>query len=146
MGRIVQSMLRICPLKAYSLFSSCQPLPIPSGGRLFHLQTVLLRRKMPVLTAEERTTLLEPLVSKGGSVQESRDAIYKEFQFKDFKEAFKFMTSVALKADEMDHHPEWFNVYNKVNITLSTHDCNGLSKRDIKLANIIEDSLNVLKN
>ena len=67
-----------------------------------------------------------------------RDAIYKEFLFKDFNEAFGFMTRVALKADKVDHHPEWFNVYNKVQITLATHDCGGLSTRDVNMANFIE--------
>lgn len=69
---------------------------------------------------------------------EGRDAIYKEFLFKDFNEAFGFMTRIALLADKMDHHPEWFNVYNKVQITMSTHDCGGLSAKDIKVANFIE--------
>ena len=67
-----------------------------------------------------------------------RDAIYKEFLFKDFNQAFGFMTRVALKADKGDHHPEWFNVYNKVQITLATHDCGGLSTRDVNMANFIE--------
>ena len=55
-----------------------------------------------------------------------------------FNEAFGFMTRIALKADKMDHHPEWFNVYNNVSITLSTHDRQGLSGRDVTLANFIE--------
>lgn len=67
-----------------------------------------------------------------------RDAIYKEFLFKNFNEAFGFMTHIALTADKMDHHPEWFNVYNKVQITLATHDCQGLSTRDVKLATFVE--------
>ena len=67
-----------------------------------------------------------------------RDAIYKEFLFNDFNQAFGFMTRVALKADKVDHHPEWFNVYNKVQITLATHDCGGLSTRDVNMANFIE--------
>ena len=70
---------------------------------------------------------------------EGRDAIKKQFLFGDFNEAFGFMTRVALKADKMDHHPEWFNVYNRVEVTLSTHDCQGLSERDIKLATFIEE-------
>ena len=67
-----------------------------------------------------------------------RDAIEKSFQFADFNAAFGFMTRVALKADQMDHHPEWFNVYNRVDITLSTHDAGGLSERDIALAKAID--------
>ncbi|XP_065828265.1 pterin-4-alpha-carbinolamine dehydratase-like [Oscarella lobularis] len=70
---------------------------------------------------------------------EGRDAIHKDFAFKDFNEAFGFMTRVALKAEKMDHHPEWFNVYNKVQITLSTHECQGLSMRDINMAKFIEE-------
>ena len=69
---------------------------------------------------------------------DGRDAIYKEFLFKDFNEAFGFMSRVALFAEKQDHHPEWFNVYNKVSITLSTHDCGGISDRDVKLAKAID--------
>jgi 4a-hydroxytetrahydrobiopterin dehydratase len=68
-----------------------------------------------------------------------RDAIYKEFIFKDFNEAFGFMTRVAILADKFDHHPEWFNVYNKVQVTMSTHDVGGLSAKDIKLATFMND-------
>jgi len=67
-----------------------------------------------------------------------RDAIHKELTFKDFNEAFGFMSRVALMAEKMDHHPEWFNVYNKVEITLSTHDAGGVSELDIKLARFID--------
>ncbi|MDE2227427.1 MAG: 4a-hydroxytetrahydrobiopterin dehydratase [Alphaproteobacteria bacterium] len=67
-----------------------------------------------------------------------RDAIKKSFQFKDFNAAWGFMSKVALAAEKMDHHPEWFNVYNKVEITLSTHDAGGLSSRDVELAKIID--------
>lgn len=63
-----------------------------------------------------------------------RDAIEKRFVFKNFSEAFAFMTRVALKAEKMDHHPEWFNVYNKVDVVLTTHDTGGVSNKDIKLA------------
>lgn len=67
--------------------------------------------------------------------QESdRDAISKTFEFNNFSDAWAFMTRVALDAEKMDHHPEWFNVYNKVDVLLTTHDCQGLSQKDINLA------------
>jgi 4a-hydroxytetrahydrobiopterin dehydratase len=65
---------------------------------------------------------------------EGRDAISKSFKFKDFNAAFGFMTRAALVAEKMDHHPEWFNVYKTVTVTLSTHDAGGLTELDIKLA------------
>ena len=70
---------------------------------------------------------------------DGREAITKEFQFSDFKSAFSFMTKVALKAEELGHHPEWFNVYNKVSITLTTHDVKGMSEKDIKLGTYIDN-------
>nr|WP_274610933.1 4a-hydroxytetrahydrobiopterin dehydratase [Rhodovibrio sodomensis] len=70
----------------------------------------------------------------GWTVAADRDAIQKTFQFKSFNAAFGFMQRVALAAEKMDHHPEWFNVYNRVDITLSSHDVGGTSERDIQLA------------
>ncbi|XP_058059351.1 pterin-4-alpha-carbinolamine dehydratase [Anopheles bellator] len=90
------------------------------------------------LNAEERKKLLEPLFAHGWSMVEGRDAIQKKFVFENFVRAFAFMTGVALKAEKMDHHPEWFNVYNKVDVTLATHDCNGLSTRDVELATFMD--------
>ena len=69
---------------------------------------------------------------------EHRDAIRRSFKFKNFNEAWGFMNRVALLAEQQDHHPEWFNVYNRVDILLSTHDCDGLSARDVKLAKAID--------
>lgn len=60
---------------------------------------------------------------------EDRDAIKKTFVFMDFNQAWRFMSGVALLAEKLDHHPEWFNVYNTVDVTLTTHDCSGLSKK-----------------
>lgn len=68
----------------------------------------------------------------------ARDAITRRFTFDDFAQAFGFMTSVAIIAEKMDHHPEWSNVYNRVDILLTTHDADGLSERDAKLAEAIE--------
>ncbi|XP_045452891.1 probable pterin-4-alpha-carbinolamine dehydratase isoform X2 [Melitaea cinxia] len=100
------------------------------------------KRKMAdKLNKEEREGLLQPLLQNGWKVQSNRDAIEKEFQFKDFNEAFGFMTRVALLAEKMDHHPEWFNVYNKLQVTLSSHDVNGLSKRDIKMATFMDKNI-----
>ncbi len=74
----------------------------------------------------------------GWEVDEGRDAISKKFQFADFIEAFGFMTRVAMKAEAMNHHPEWFNVYNRVEVTLTTHDVGGLSQSDIELARFMD--------
>ncbi|ESP02365.1 hypothetical protein LOTGIDRAFT_172119 [Lottia gigantea] len=94
--------------------------------------------KRSKLTTEQRETTLAPLTSAGWSLVEGRDAIYKEYLFKNFNEAFGFMTQTALQAEKMNHHPEWFNVYNKVQVTLTTHDVSGLSEKDVRLANFME--------
>ncbi|KAM8971952.1 pterin-4-alpha-carbinolamine dehydratase 2 [Pelodytes ibericus] len=91
-----------------------------------------------LLTPEERTQAVQELKSLGWTEISARDAIYKEYVFKTFNQAFGFMTRVALQAEKMNHHPEWFNVYNKVQITLTTHDCRSLTKKDVKLAQFIE--------
>ncbi len=74
----------------------------------------------------------------GWTELKDRDAIQKSYRFKDFTEAFGFMTRVALLAEKADHHPEWSNVYNRVEIVLTTHDADGLSQRDIDLAKAID--------
>ena len=71
---------------------------------------------------------------------DGRDAYFKIFKFVDFKQAFSFMTSIAMKAEQINHHPEWENVYNKVKITLTTHDVGGVSKLDYEMAIFAENS------
>ena len=88
------------------------------------------------LNSAERRQAMTRL--KGWKKVRNRDAIHKEFRFKDFNEAFGFMSRVALMAEKMDHHPEWFNVYNRVDITLTTHDAGGMSERDVTLARFID--------
>ncbi len=81
-----------------------------------------------------RETELAPLLASGWTMVEGRDAIQKTFAFKSFVEAFGWMTRAALFAEKWNHHPEWFNVYNRVEVVLSTHDVGGLSELDVKLA------------
>ncbi|MGB0261621.1 MAG: 4a-hydroxytetrahydrobiopterin dehydratase [Henriciella sp.] len=77
-------------------------------------------------------------VSGWGATTDKRDAISKSFVFSDFKMAFGFMTMAAIKAEQMDHHPEWFNVYNRVDVTLTTHDANGVTTLDVELAGFMD--------
>ena len=88
------------------------------------------------LTDDERRAALAELGN--WKLAANRDAIERSFKFKTFNEAWGFMNRVALLAEKQDHHPEWFNVYNRVDILLSTHDCDGLSERDVKLAKAID--------
>jgi 4a-hydroxytetrahydrobiopterin dehydratase len=91
---------------------------------------------IPRLTDAERDTALVQLPD--WTLRDDRLAIERKLTFSDFGEAFGFMARVAIAADKADHHPEWFNVYNRVEITLTTHDAGGLSKRDVALALAID--------
>ena len=84
------------------------------------------------LSSKKRNENLNKL--QGWKKTRGKDSIEKEFIFKDFQSAFAWMTRMALLAEKMDHHPEWFNVYNKVNVTLTTHDAGGITQLDINLA------------
>ncbi len=90
------------------------------------------------LSDTERANALAGL--DGWAAVDGRDAIAKAFAFKDFNAAFGFMARVALKAERMDHHPEWFNVYNRVEVTLATHDADGVTERDVKLARFMNEA------
>src|SRR6516165_7224128 len=83
-------------------------------------------------TGAARAAALAQLV--GWNEVDGRDAITRKFTFKDFNEAFGFMARAALIAEKLDHHPEWFNVYNRVEVILATHDAGGVTERDVKLA------------
>ena len=91
---------------------------------------------IPQLTDAERTRALATLAD--WSLRADGLAIERKFKFADFNEAFGFMARVALLADKQDHHPEWSNVYNRVEITLTTHDAGGLSQRDVAMAKAID--------
>ncbi|KAI7898843.1 transcriptional coactivator/pterin dehydratase [Cokeromyces recurvatus] len=117
----------LCSKKGFLLFSS--------------LLKPKLTMSVSTLCESQREQLLKPLLSSGWQLVENRDAIIKKYTFQDFIEAFGFMTRIALKAEKMDHHPEWFNVYNRVEITLSTHDCGGLSEKDIELAKFCDKNV-----
>jgi 4a-hydroxytetrahydrobiopterin dehydratase len=88
------------------------------------------------LTGDGRKAALARLA--GWSELKDRDAITKKFTFRDFNEAFGFMTRTALIAEKLDHHPEWSNVYKKVEVTLSTHDAGGVTELDIELAEAMD--------
>jgi 4a-hydroxytetrahydrobiopterin dehydratase len=77
---------------------------------------------------------------EGWSATPGRDAIAKTFKFADFNAAFAFMTRVALLAEKLDHHPEWFNVYNRVEVTLATHDAGGVTDLDVQMARFMDES------
>ncbi len=95
-----------------------------------------------LLSSDERLAIATDLSQ--WSMLTNRDAITRSYQFKDFKEAFAFMTQCALIAEQMNHHPEWFNVWNRVEVTLSTHDAGGLTKRDLDLARSMDRYANAL--
>jgi 4a-hydroxytetrahydrobiopterin dehydratase len=94
------------------------------------------KRMVERLTEAERAGLATTLPA--WRLMEGRDAIARSFRFKDFSEAWGFMSRVALLAEAQDHHPEWSNVWNRVDIVLTTHDAGGLSARDIRLARAID--------
>ena len=104
------------------------------------LYTVYSADDIPKLTDEQRAEDLKALLDIDWKVLPDRDAIYKEFVFLNFNEAFSFMTQVALHAEKVNHHPEWFNIHKTVEITLSTNESGGLTMKDIEMGKFIEKS------
>jgi len=100
------------------------------------LAQTMWRVAMTKLAGAARKTALAAL--KDWREVDGRDAIAKKFVFKDFNQAFGFMSRAALMAEKMDHHPEWFNVYKTVEVTLSTHDAGGVTDKDVALAKAMD--------
>ena len=86
------------------------------------------------LEGDARREALARLSESGWTEDDGRDAVKKTFKFRNFVEAWGWMTQMAIVAEKMNHHPEWFNVYNRVEVTLTSHDVEGVSARDLKLA------------
>ena len=93
------------------------------------------------LSAEQRATELEPLLASGWSHDGACDGLRKCFEFADFVAAFAWMTQVADIAERLNHHPEWRNIYNRVEVCLTTHDAGGLTELDIRMAQAMDDLL-----
>jgi 4a-hydroxytetrahydrobiopterin dehydratase len=107
------------------------------SARLWPQTTGIEEAKMSgKLSGKEREKALAGL--KGWTKVKGRDAIEKSYKFKDFNEAFGFMSRVALAAEKADHHPEWANVYNRVDVILTTHDAGGVTEKDVKLAGLMD--------
>lgn len=128
-------------------------LKLVTKSQNFHLNSILARNYVKALKPQEIQNALNTVpgweyhLEQSQTQTQQRDIIQRNFVFKDFDIAWEFMSQVANVAKEMDHHPEWFNVYNRVNVVLSTHDAKGLSEKDFKLAkrmNEIEISLKQL--
>lgn len=90
------------------------------------------------LEGDARDAAIQALLEAGWAHEPERDALFKDFRFSNFVAAWGFMSQAAIRAEKMNHHPEWFNVYNRVEVTLTTHDAGGLTELDVKLAQIMD--------
>jgi 4a-hydroxytetrahydrobiopterin dehydratase len=142
-----QSSRTFCLLAPTFFSSSNRPLSNHDGSftQQHHQRSQLPIRNFSAqaLTDDQRSTALQNLLSStpqlGWQLLKDRDAITKTFHFVDFNQAWKFMGKVAVLAEDMNHHPEWFNVYNRVEVTLTTHDCGGLSGNDLEMAKRMDE-------
>jgi len=96
--------------------------------------------KTLVLKGSTLKDVASDLAESGWTATDTSDAIQKSFKFADFPSAFAFMTKVAFAAEQADHHPEWFNVYNRVDVRLTTHDASGVTTRDLSLARVMDQA------
>lgn len=129
---------RLLNLQSQSLRSSLPAASLTTEACHVHQTQIHLsiRAFATKLTDSQRSSSINYLLNQKlpWSHLEERDALTKTFHFVDFAQAWSFMSKVAALAEEMNHHPEWFNVYNRVEVTLTTHDCGGLSENDLEMA------------
>ena len=126
----------------FSVLSSSTNYIHCDGTFTHHQELSLLKRTFATkLSDSQRSTSLQPILAQKlpWSHLPDRDAITKTFHFIDFAQAWTFMSKVSVLAEEMNHHPEWFNVYNRVEVTLTTHDCGGLSENDLEMAKKMDE-------
>ncbi|XP_037094193.1 pterin-4-alpha-carbinolamine dehydratase 2-like [Pollicipes pollicipes] len=112
-------------------------VPCVVGRRLLGLAAPLCGRptgRRALLTEEERRDALAPLLGTGWTLSAQQDAIQKTFRFANFRQAWAFMSRVAEEAERHNHHPDWSNCYGRVDVTLTSHDVRGISRRDVQLA------------
>jgi len=107
---------------------------------LLLLRNVCRLQQATAMDSATRAKELPPLEATGWAVVEGREAIKKTFNFKDFNDAWQWMSSVALHAEKANHHPEWFNVYNRVEVTWATHDDVKLTMKDVKMAKACDNA------
>lgn len=103
-----------------------------------HIKKAATKKKLTKLDKDDYQDLINKLLKLNWKPVDNGSAVSKNFKFEDFNEAFGFITRIAIRSDKLNHHPEWYNSYNKVQIKLTTHDVGGLSKKDEKLAEFIE--------
>mmetsp|Transcript_46137 Transcript_46137/g.68742 ORF Transcript_46137/g.68742 Transcript_46137/m.68742 type:complete len:135 (-) Transcript_46137:963-1367(-) len=127
------------------MYSRFLARPTTQRARALAFQPLTRSLSTLPLNSEERTAALQTLSQKtpfSWKEVDGRNAITKTYEFADFEQAWSFMSKTAVLAETMNHHPEWFNVYNRVEVTLTTHDCGGVSQKDIDMATSMEDYAN----
>ena len=132
------SKIKKTPIVPKNIYGQIEGIEISVSKNLSEKDEFNVPESFIKLSGKRRENMIGKLSLRGWELMKDRDAISKSFIFKNFIECFGFMTQVALSAEKLNHHPEWFNVYNRVTITLSTHDCEGLSALDEELADLVD--------